>query len=138
MGEGIKKVKAFICSLTKEKLEKYRKEFWGYYNEETRIEGNPKIWKILNQACNVQPSEAELLLSSNSIKIYQNMQICIDSVGHLYKLPRSVIQDPKEYVKEENEISVPIPTSIRNLKVLLNIVKASSSKRTRRNFFGCS
>jgi len=119
VGEGIKKVKAFICSLTKDKLERYRQEFWGNVYIDTRIEGSPAIWKILNQACNASAAEAEYLLSLNSIKIYQNIQLCFDSTGLLYKLPRSVFHNPKSFFKDDDINSIPVPQQKKTLKVFL-------------------
>ena len=47
VGEGIKKTPAYETSLTKEELEKWRKDFW-----ETRTSGNPDVWTLLKNACN--------------------------------------------------------------------------------------
>lgn len=45
-GEGLKKMKGYICPIPKEELVKIRKAFW-----ETRIEGNKETWQFLRQIC---------------------------------------------------------------------------------------
>lgn len=45
-GEGFKKMKGYICPISKEDLYKKRQFFW-----ETRVEGNQDTWKFLRKLC---------------------------------------------------------------------------------------
>ena len=83
------------------------------------MEGNPNIWKILKEACRIDPSSAEQLLASNNIKICNNLQICVDQKGFLYKLPVSVIQEPKEFTEDIDISKIPKPKSSTLIQVLL-------------------
>ena len=62
---------------------------------------------------------AEHILAEVGVRIIDNMQICVDSLGYLYKLPVSVINEPKTY-KEKDELANLInPSKSKIIRVTL-------------------
>ena len=118
-GEGIKKTYAYKSKVSKDKLEKYRKEFWGKIELETRIDGNPKIWELIYNSTKLDSKSAENLLAENQIKICQNMQICLDKSKFLYKIPCTVIHDPREFGIDEDFVAIPLQEKVEKLLVKL-------------------
>ena len=46
VGKGLKRMKGYVSSITKEELLRKREEFW-----QTRVEGNAETWQFLQRIC---------------------------------------------------------------------------------------
>ena len=106
MGNGLKKMKGYICPISKEDLDKKRIAFWG-----TRTEGNEQTWMFLKQLCEMPPNEEEdlnVMLEAYGLVPYNNcINITYDSSGALYEIPNYCINDPYKYEIVENEKEKP-------------------------------
>lgn len=67
------------------------------------MDGNPAVWAVLKQACDVQdPSATESLLKSNNLNMPNGLlQQTFDIRNHRYDLPPFVINLPLSYGKGE-------------------------------------
>ena len=102
VGKGLKKMKGYISSISKEDLDKKRISFWG-----TRTEGNEQTWMFLKQLCEMPPDEDDnmtVMLEAYGLVPYNNcLNITYDTSGFLYEIPNYCINDPYKYEIVENE-----------------------------------
>ena len=103
VGEGVKKMKGYICPVSFEELEKIRKDFWS-----SRIEGNPIIWEVLHTICsdnNLSQEDINVYMRSSNIITYKGcINVTYDNKGYLYEIPNYCINDPVEYEKKEDKL----------------------------------
>jgi len=99
-GQGAKKAPAWSTSCTKEEVDKKIQEFW-----ETRVSGNPDIWKLLHMACSQGlPEEAEAICLAGGLQLVNGTMVCTqDDAGFIYELPPFVINPAIEYGKEQSK-----------------------------------
>ena len=102
IGNGLKKMKGYICPISKEDLDKKRIAFWG-----TRTEGNEQTWMFLKQICEMNNEENDninaMLEAFGLIPYNQCINITYDASGALYEIPNYCINDPYKYEIIENE-----------------------------------
>jgi hypothetical protein len=88
-GEGIKRMKGYICDLPINELTKMREEFWN-----TKVKTN-STWKHIRQACIMDEFRGSNLLLTHSIKpVHGCINYLEDSKGVFYKIPNFCINDP--------------------------------------------
>ena len=102
VGEGVKKMKGYICPVSYEELQKIREEFWT-----SRIEGNAEIWEILHTICNdknLTKEDINIYMKSSKIRTYKGcINVTYDSKGYLYEIPNYCINDPLIFEKKDEE-----------------------------------
>ena len=114
VGEGIKRMNAYISPVTKEELEKIRENFWS-----SRTEGNKEIWEILHLICNDNTLNDDdinsFLLSAGLETLKGCINITFDDKGEIYEIPNYCINEPSRYeikskkdkpIKENIEIKI--------------------------------
>lgn len=89
---------AWHTNLTKLEIDEKIREFW-----ETRVDGNPAVWNVLKQACELDDTSAtETLLKANNLNMPNGLlQQTFDIRNHRYDLPPFVINSPLSYGKGE-------------------------------------
>jgi len=123
VGEGVKKMHAYVCNLEKDDLERKRHDFWT-----SRFEGSPETWDLLKLLCEGEFSNKELneLLFDSQLKPYAGcINVIYDSKGNLYEIPNYCIHDPLEWdiqklkipQPDEEKISIIVRLGISDLKV---------------------
>ena len=127
VGKGLKKMRGYISSISKEDLAKKRDEFWG-----TRTEGNKQTWNFLKEICQIPEGEEEnikaMLEAFDLVPLKQCINITYDSLGGLYEIPNYCINEPYKYELLENkkekpkeeEISFYLRKGIEQTKVKLS------------------
>lgn len=135
VGEGIKKMKGYVCYIEKDDLDKKRNDFWS-----SRFEGNVEVWELLRQLCTGEMNSDEIkdILDGAGLSTYAGcINVVYDTQGNLYEIPNYCIHDPSEwdilkykikkpdeeslivklrYICEENEINISNLTQILALK----------------------
>jgi len=93
-GAGIKQTHPYISKLTLQEIQAKRVEFW-----DTRVEGEPKAWRALREACETDNQEiAVRTLGVARVKLVnQSLQLAYDHRGHKYDVPIFCIHDPADY-----------------------------------------
>lgn len=101
MGTGNKRMKAYICNLKIDELNKKREYFWSIKtNINTK---NWRTWKIIHRAVLSDEIRSSLLLEEYNIKPVEGcINHLIDDKGNHYKIPNYCINDPY-YEKIKNE-----------------------------------
>jgi hypothetical protein len=92
--KGFYRTYEYVSLISKEELEKQRKEFW-----DTRVGGNPIVWKKLRDIIQNKNIERAVRVLKNG-KIYpigNSLEICLDKSGRRYAIPIYIINDPVEY-----------------------------------------
>ena len=97
------------------------KEFW-----ETRVEGSPMVWGILQQACNEsEPEKAEALLKTYGLTLNNGViQQTYDDRGYRYDLPPFVINPAVKYGEGRAVIRTASPVR----KEIINVVFRSAGR----------
>lgn len=77
------------------------KQFW-----ETRWEGDPSIWEILQEAVQLDHKAAAKLLKENNITLHNNrLTFWYDATGKGYVIPPAIINEPVGFgVDKEKEL----------------------------------
>lgn len=98
IGKGCKRTPAWETLSTKAEVGKKIEEFW-----DTRIEGNPNVWKVLKSACLEQDLQvAEQIIKSSKISMLSgSLMLTFDEVGYRYDLPVYVINEGLRYGNEK-------------------------------------
>ena len=106
VGNGLRRMKAFISNISKEELLQRREAFWG-----TRVEGNIQVWQFLKEICELPPNEDENIkpmLEANEITPLKNcINITFDKGGEVYEIPNYCINDPLIYDLPESHLKRP-------------------------------
>ena len=101
VGKGLKKMKGYISSISKEELIKKREAFWG-----TRVEGNQQTWTFLKELCQMPEGEEDnmnaMLVAYDLIPLNNCINITYDSLGGIYEIPNYCINEPYKYILSEN------------------------------------
>ena len=106
VGNGLRRMKAFISNISKEELLQRREAFWG-----TRVEGNIQVWQFLKEICELPPNEDENIkpmLEANEITPLKNcINITFDRGGEVYEIPNYCINEPLIYDLPESHLKRP-------------------------------
>lgn len=108
--------------MTREEIDVKIKEFW-----ETRVEGSPLIWTVLQQACNEpEPEKAEGLLKTYGLTLSNGLlQQTYDAQGYRYDLPPFVINPAIKY-GEGKIVAKQVPAVTKSQK--LNLMFRAAGK----------
>ena len=88
-GFGIKRMKAYKCSLNIDELNKLRENFWR-----SRVLNRDK-WQYLHQACIYDHIKAEEYLYKKGFTTLEGcINHCVDQEGNVYSIPNYCINDP--------------------------------------------
>ena len=102
VGKGLKKMRGYICPISKEELNNKRISFWG-----TRVEGNEQSWMFLKKICEMNNDEndnIDAMLEAFGLFPYNHcINITYDITGQLYEIQNYCINDPYKYEIIENE-----------------------------------
>ncbi len=105
VGEGIKKMKGYICNIEKEDLERKRNDFWT-----SRHEGNQDTWDLLHNFCIGEFSNEDLieLIHGSGLQLYAGIiNVIFDSKGNLYEIPNYCIHNPSAWDIAKLKITKP-------------------------------
>lgn len=105
VGEGIRKMRGFICDIEKEDLFKKRNDFWS-----SRFEGNVDTWELIHNFCIGDFSNNDLLelLSGCGLNMYSGcINVLYDNKGNLYEIPNYCIHDPVLWDNPKQKIIKP-------------------------------
>lgn len=116
VGEGLKKMKGYICKIEKEDLIKKRSDFWT-----SRFEGNPDTWELLQNFCLGEFSNEDLyeLLVGSGLQPYAGcLNVIYDAKGNIYEIPNYCIHEPSQWDIQKLKVIKPkeekIPLLIKN------------------------
>lgn len=88
-GYGIKEMPGYKCNLKIDELAKQRELFWQSKNS------RKNQWRIVHQACIYDHTKAEEYLFKNNFKTKNGcINMCIDDMGNVYRVPNYCINDP--------------------------------------------
>lgn len=93
-GEGLKRGNQYISLIGEDEYLKVKGEFW-----ETRIEGNEKVWQVIQQVLRMENEQDSLhLLHQHCLMpVNSSIQLIIDRNGLRYELPLFCLHPPKHY-----------------------------------------
>jgi len=114
IGNGFKKMKAYISPISKEELEKKRNDFWT-----SRIEGDHTIWATLKLCCETEDMQnIKAFLKAAGIRPFNRcLNICFDSHGQIYEVPNYCINPPIIYDANAQDVKRPEKEVLLNLKL---------------------
>ncbi|GIL51983.1 hypothetical protein Vafri_7947 [Volvox africanus] len=85
--------------MTLSQLQKKREEFW---DTQPHYGGDRNIWDALKAACEAEPETCKLLVESAGIIVAAaDMSVCYDERGAKYELPKYVLSDPINLIRDE-------------------------------------
>jgi hypothetical protein len=104
VGKGCKRTPAWETLATRDEVNRKIDEFW-----DTRIEGNPEVWKVLRTACiEPVPALAEQIVKASGISMLSgSLMLTFDEVGYRYDLPVYVINEASRYGVEKTLQKLP-------------------------------
>jgi hypothetical protein len=114
-GKGCKKTPAWQTTMSREEIEGKIKEFW-----DTRVEGSPMVWTILQQACaEPDPDKAEALLKTYGLTLNNGLlQQTYDERGYRYDLPPFVINPAVKYGEAKIVAKAPAKVKTETLELV--------------------
>ena len=116
IGEGIKKIPAYICKLPYDELNKLKDQFWDSKKRYRRI------WKVIRECCESDAGTAVILLEAAEMAcLHDDLRevIVISNPEYIFKVPNYCVCDPvfeRDYntIKEKNK-----NTEEKNIKIIL-------------------
>ncbi|GFR42931.1 hypothetical protein Agub_g3829 [Astrephomene gubernaculifera] len=85
--------------ITTSQLKKKREEFW---DTQPHYGGDRNIWDALKAACEADQDTCRLLIESAGIIVAaHDMTVCYDERGAKYELPKYVLSDPLNLMKDK-------------------------------------
>jgi hypothetical protein len=105
IGEGIKKIPAYKCTIPYDKLNKLREDFWNSKRN------NRRIWKAIRECCESDAGTAAILLEAAEMACAHNdlrEVIILESPDYIFRVPNYCVCDPvfeRDYneIKEKNK-----------------------------------
>lgn len=137
VGEGIKKMKGYICQIEEDDLKKKRNDFWS-----SRFEGNEEIWCLLQSFCTGEFTYSELpeLIKSTGLTTYAGcINVLYDSKGNLYEIPNYCIHDPSVWdipklcIEEPKEMIIKVRLRIVATDYILQVSNKDSISNLKRH-----
>lgn len=152
VGEGIKKDRAYICSLKIDQLNKKRNAFW---NEILKSKASTRIdtWSVIRNACYVDHGNIFLffiyfyieralaLITKAGLRTLENsLKFCYDNSGHCYRVPNWCFNDPyveKEFKKfselmEIEDIHIILSEVYKNKSFMLKIKQSATGNEIKK------
>lgn len=119
-GKGCKRTPAWETLATRDDVKKKIEEFW-----DTRIEGNPEVWKVLRTACaEPLPTTAEQIVKSAGLSMLSGtLMLTFDDVGYRYDLPVYVINEASKYGVEKTLQKLPDGFKGDTINITMRCVK---------------
>ena len=137
-GYGIKRMKAYKCTLNINELNQLREDFWN-----TMSLQDSNTWAIIHQACVFDHHKAKIFLENNNFKTQSGcINNLIDSKGRIYHVPNFCINDPffeREILpvdnkKHDNIIDISIRDVYKMKNYLLFVKEGSTGKELKHIF----
>lgn len=91
IGEGVKKIPAYICKMPYDKLFEMREKFWGSRKRYLRI------WKVIRECCETDPDTAVILLEAAEMACVDSdlrKVIVLTNPEIVFKVPNYCVCDP--------------------------------------------
>jgi len=103
-GTGLKKMKGYICPISKEDLEKKRNDFWS-----SRIEGDHTIWSTLKACCECDDmNNIKAILDAAEIKpLKKCLNLTYDLQGVMYEIPNYCLNPPVSFDVKAKDFNKP-------------------------------
>ena len=112
VGKGLRRMKGYISTVSKEELEKRRNAFWG-----TRVEGDAGVWNFLKELCDLPIGEEDnmkAMLEANEITpLKKCINVTYDRAGEVYEIPNYCINEPVSFDLPEMHIKKPEKKKVR-------------------------
>jgi len=105
IGEGIKKIPAYVCTVPYDKLNELKEKFWNSKKKYRRI------WRALRECCESDEGTAVMLLEAAEMACLNGdlrQVISLENPDYVFKIPNYCICDPvfeRDYneIKEKNK-----------------------------------
>ena len=105
IGEGIKKIPAYICKMPYDKLNELKEQFWNSKKKYRRI------WRAIRECCESDAGTAVILLEAAEMACLHNdlrEVIVLSNPDYVFKVPNYCVSDPvfeRDYneIKEKNK-----------------------------------
>ena len=105
IGEGIKKIPAYICKIPYDQLNELREKFWNSKKKYRRI------WKAIREICESDSETAVILLEAAEMACVNNdlrEVMVLQSPDYIFKVPNYCVCDPVferdyEEIKQKNK-----------------------------------
>jgi hypothetical protein len=105
IGEGIKQIPAYKCSIPYDKLNKLREDFWNSKRN------NRRIWRAIRECCESDAGTAAILLEAAEMACAHNdlrEVIILENPDYIFRVPNFCVCDPvfeRDYneIKEKNK-----------------------------------
>jgi hypothetical protein len=116
VGEGVKKMPGYVCTIEKDELMRKREDFWS-----SRFEGDKETWETLRNLCegDLEDNQLKDLLSAIGITTYSGcINVVYDNKGNLYEIPNYCIHEPLEW--DIPKLKIPKPNE-QEIKFLVRL-----------------
>ena len=111
-GDGLKRTRAWEGTITKAELKAKRELFWL-----TRRTGYSIVWLQIRQAVEADASSAEFILENAGVlPVGNNLEVCRDYDGHVYKVPIFVLNDPVKFTRDQTFSDKQVKLVLRSSK----------------------
>ena len=142
IGEGIKKIPAYICKIPYDQLNELKEKFWKSRKKYRRI------WKAIRECCESDPETAVILLEAAEMACVKNdlrEVIVLQNPDYIFKVPNYCVCDPVferdyEEIKEKNKDTEEIKIKIilyylaQNKNINLQATNKTSIKKVKEAF----
>ena len=114
IGEGIKQIPSYKCTIPFDKLNELREAFW---NEKFKIS---RRWKAIREICESDAASATQLIEAAGFFCQQDLRVIaeMENPSIIYKVPNYCITDPvfeRDYqtIEEKDEAIETVPLTIK-------------------------
>ena len=142
IGEGIKQIPSYKCTIPYDKLQKLRAEFWASKTK------NKSVWKVIRECCETDSDTAIILLDAAEMEcIDGNLRkvILSDTPEFIYKVPNFCITDPlferdyeslKQEFKNKKEVKIKVVCYYleKNKNITLDVTSKTPVKTVKKMF----
>jgi hypothetical protein len=142
IGEGIKKIPAYICKVPYDELNELREKFWNSRKY------NKRVWKAIRECCESDAETAVMLLEAAEMACVKNdlrEVIVLDNPEYVFKVPNYCVCDPvfeRNYdkIREENKDIEQVKIKIilfylaKNKEIKLHVTNKTHVKKVKEAF----
>ena len=142
IGEGVKKIPAYVCDIPYDQLNELKEKFW-----KSRVKYK-RVWKAIRECCESDPETAVILLEAAEMACVHNdlrEVIVLQNPDYIFKVPNYCVCDPvfeRDYtqIKEKNKnikeinIKIILYYSVENKDIELNVTNKTQIKKIKEDF----
>ena len=142
IGEGVKKIPAYVCNIPYDQLNELREKFW-----KSKVKYK-RVWKAIRECCESDSETAVILLEAAEMACVHNdlrEVIVLQNPDYIFKVPNYCVCDPvferdytqiKEKYKNIKEINIKIILyySVENKDIELDVTNKTQIKKIKEDF----